>query len=491
MFRTLVELGRDLEAKDKLPPPGFYYYKEPVKWVVHLRKDRVYLESTLSEYPRPFSGRTSDLQAHLLVDEAGYALGVTKDKGGIDRRATEKHKSFCELMRDFQQWEGLSDPALREAVAWLDVALKEDRILEDPRFGEVLTKDWVSFVPEIGPLRHQHLFEHPEAKAFWLKELKTRSSPGEKMEKRQTRGECAVCGREALLVGKIPVGVKLVGNTPLHSINADAFTSFVSGSGAFKKAHIGLCFDCGDTASRAFNYLSDSEQHRRDLVRDSAKRDSLSNQIALFWMKAPSRVYVDESKTTTLDLSDMVTADWGAVLRETRGDNEMPPATPSQLLELLKSPWEPTESAFCLDDFAFYLAIVSPNVGRIALREWIAVSLNNLKGRLKKFLEAVRMISHDGDSVYPLSMGGMLDALATRNPNLTRALLRTAYTGVYPPNDLHIMAAQRLGGLFLNEAALRERNRKSRERLWDDRWPQALAAAIKLGLYYDSEEEKE
>ena len=47
MFRTLVELGRDLEAKDKLPPPGFYYYKEPVKWVVHLRKDRVYLESTL------------------------------------------------------------------------------------------------------------------------------------------------------------------------------------------------------------------------------------------------------------------------------------------------------------------------------------------------------------------------------------------------------------------------------------------------------------
>lgn len=485
MFRALVELGRGLEAEGRLAPSGFYNYSEPVKWVVHLGEDSVYLESAQSDYPRPFSGRTSGIQAHLLADEAGYALGVTKDKSGTDQRAAEKHESFRKLMRDFRQWEGLSDTALREAIDWLDTAFKGSRIRKDPRFAELLSKDWVSFVPATGPLKGEHLFEHREAKAFWLKELKARSSPGEKMEKRQMRGECAVCGRETLLVGKTPVGVKLVGNTPLHSINADAFISFVSGSGAFKKAHIGLCFECGDTAARAFNYLSDSEQHRRDLIRDSVKRDSLANQIALFWTKAPSTVYVGDR---VFDLSKMLDMDLGAVLQEKRGDDGAPPATTSQLLQLLGLPWRPTESAFHLDDFAFYLAIVSPNVGRIALREWIEVSLSDLKDRLKKFLEGVKMVSYDGGSAHPLSIGGMLDALSTKDPGLTKALLRTAYTGVSPPKDLHITAARRIGGLFLNEPTLRERNRKSRERLWDDRWPQALAAAIRLGLYYDSEE---
>ncbi|OPY66902.1 MAG: CRISPR-associated protein (Cas_Csd1) [Syntrophorhabdaceae bacterium PtaU1.Bin034] len=485
MFRALVELGRDLEARGKLPSPGFYYYKEPIKWVVHLWPDRIYLESTESEYPRPFSGRTSGIQPHLLVDEAGYALAVARNKGGTDKHAAEKHESFRSLVKDFLRYDGLSDPDLREAVRWLETALGEGRAREGSRFDEVLSKDWVSFVPEAGPLRGRHLFEHPEAKAFWLKELKNRSSPGEKKEKRQVRGECAVCGKEGLLVGRIPVGVKLVGNTPLHSINADAFTSFMSGSGAFKRGHIGLCFECGDTASRAFNYLSDSPQHRRDLVRDSAKRDSLSNQIALFWLKAPSPISVGDR---VLDLTEMI-SNFGTVLSERRNDgNGAPPATTSQLLALLELPWKPTEAALRLDDFAFYLAVVSPNVGRIALREWIEVSLGDLKERLRKFLEGAKIVAYDGTSVFPASIGGMLDALGSKNPNLTRALLRTAYTGFYPPGELHVTAAQRLGGLFPNEDALRERNRKSRERLWDDRWPQALAAAIKLGLYYDSEE---
>jgi CRISPR-associated protein Csd1 len=321
------------------------------------------------------------VQAHLLADEAGYALGISKDKNGIDKRADEKHKIFCELLREFQDWEGLKDSALREAMSWLDAVLREGRVLQDLRFSEVLSKDWVSFVPEDGPLRGQHLFEHAEAKAFWLIELQKRSSPGEKTEKRQVRGECAVCGRETMLVGKIPVGVKLVGNTPLHSINADAFTSFVSGTGAFKKAHIGLCFECGDTASRAFNYLSNSDQHRRSLIYDKKKRDALANQIALFWVKAPAQLHVGER---VLDLNDLESIDFGAALAATVGKPAL--TTTSQLLKLLELPWSPVDSSLCLDDYGFYLGILSPNVGRVALREWVAVSLAVLKKNLARFL---------------------------------------------------------------------------------------------------------
>lgn len=471
MFSALVRLGRRLEAEGRLPDPGFYYYKEPVKWIVHLWEDRVYLEAASLECPRPFSGRTSDVQAHLLSDEAGYALGVSRDKGGTDRRSGEKHKAFCALLEDFREWKGLKDPDLKDALVWLEAALDEGRVQRDPRFSEVLTKDWVSFVPETGPLRGEHLFEHGRAKAFWLEELRTRSSPGEKAEKRQVRGECAVCGREALLVGRIPVGVKLVGNTPLHSINADAFTSFVSGTGAFKKSHIGLCFECGDTASRAFNYLSGSERHRRTLVYDSQKRDSLANQIALFWLKVPAPVKIADR---VVDLSDIESIDFAVALAGSV--NKSPSTTVSQLLDLLRLPWSPVDASLRLDDYGFFLAVLSPNIGRIALREWLTVSIAVVKKNLARFLEASRIVSTRGEPPQPLSIGTMLQALESKNPNLSRELLRTAYLGYDPPQGLWTAAVNR----FRSPNVLQDPREAWRLR--------ALAGALKLGFNYREEE---
>ena len=470
MFRALVELGHDLEKKGELPHPGFYYYKEPIKWIVHLWEDRVYLDAAPLEYPRPFSGRTSDVQAHLLVDEAGYALGVNRDKNGVDKRAEEKHKAFCELLSKFREWEGLKDPGLSEAMNWLDAALKRNGLREDPRYGEILAKDWVSFVPETGPLRGQHLFEHAEARRFWMIELQSRSAPGDKKDKRRVLGQCAVCGKETVLLGKIPVGVKLVGNTPLHSINADAFTSFISGPAAFKKAHIGLCFECGDTASRAFNYLSNSEQHRRVLIFDKEKRDSLTNQIALFWLKAPAPVRIEEM---VIDLNDLASVDFGAALAGTRA--KLASTTLSQLLRLLERPWVPDNSSLRLDDYGFYLGILSPNVGRIALREWVAVSLEGVKKNLAKFLQASRIVSTRGEGAQPLSIGTLLQALESENPNLTRELLRTAYLGYDPPEGLWVAAVNR----FRIPNILQEPR---------ETWKlQALASSIRLGLYYRKE----
>ncbi|MCL5022238.1 MAG: type I-C CRISPR-associated protein Cas8c/Csd1 [Nitrospirae bacterium] len=471
MFKALVELGHDLEDKGELPSPGYYYYREPIKWVVHLWEDRVYLEAALLEYSRPFSGRTSDVQAHLLTDEAGYALGVSKDKSGTDKRAEKKHKTFCELLREFQKWEGLKNPALREATVWLDVALKEGRVRQDPRFGDVLSKDWVSFVPEAGPLFGHHLFEHAEAKHFWMVELQKRSSPGGKKENRRVQGECAVCGRKSLLVGKIPLGVKLAGNTPLHSVNADAFASFVSGASAFKKTHLGLCFECGDTASRAFNYLSNSEQHRRSLIYDREKRDSLTNQIALFWVKALAPIQVGES---ILDLNNLGSIDFGAALASTSGKPAL--ATTSQLLDMLKLPWSSADSSLSLDDYGFYLGILSPNVGRVALREWVAVSLTVLKKNLARFLEASCIVSPRGLTPQPLSIGTLLQALESRSPNLSKGLLRTAYLGYDPPQGLWVAAVNR----FRIPNILQDPREAWRL--------QALAAAIKLGRYYKGKE---
>ena len=64
-----------------------------------------------------------------------------------------------------------------------------------------------------------------------------------------------------------------------------------------------------------------------------------------------------------------------------------------QLADLLKLPWKPKDSSLRLDDYGFYLAVLSPNVGRVALREWIADSLEMIKGRLNVFLESTRIVS--------------------------------------------------------------------------------------------------
>ncbi|HDQ14057.1 MAG TPA: type I-C CRISPR-associated protein Cas8c/Csd1 [Sediminispirochaeta sp.] len=474
MFRELVELGRELEGKGRLPPPGFYLYGEPIKWVLHLWPDRVYLEAAELALPRPFSGRASSVEAHLLADEAGYALGVDKVKAGTaDRRSPEKHKAFRTLLKEFVAWSGLKAVELREAIGWLETALDSGRVRQDPRFGEILSKDWVSFVAEVGPLKGHHLFEHPEAQAFWIEEIQARSAPGEQAKKKQVVAGCAVCGDERALAGKIPLKVKLFKTNPLHSLNQDAFTSFRGGSDTSKKTHIGICYQCGDSASRAFNFLSNSEQHRRNIMRDKEKQDSLINQIALFWLKAPAPVLAGEA---ILDLSDLNTIDWGAALQEIGERGPSAEATLSQVLELLKLPWSPTDSTLTLDDYGFYLGVLSPNKGRIALREWIDVSLTEFKRHLRTYLEATLMVSPWGDAPRPLSISTLVQAVDGGNPNHTRGLLRTAYMGHRPPNGLWVSAVNRLRNPNILQTP------KEAWRL------HALAALLKLGLFFGKEE---
>jgi len=480
MFRELVMLGRDLEAKGKLPPIGFYKYKDPIRWIVSIWPNRIYLEATELDWPRPFDGRTSAIRAHPLADEAGYALGVTKQKESIDKRAAEKHIAFRDLMCKFLATSQGIDDALREAIQWVDNALERGLVREDSRYGEILSKDWVSFVPGEGTLVGQHLFEHPDVRKFWMAELEERSSPGD--GKRQVMGECAVCGETHSLVGKIPK-VKLVSTVPLHGLNADAFVSHMSGSGVFKRAHLGICFTCGETAARAFNYLSGSDQHRKTLFWDRNKRDSLANQVAIFWLKAPAPIYVGE---TVIDQEALLAA-LGAVLAEEAllDKNESPAASLSQMAQLIELPWKPKVEALNLDQYAFYLGILSPNVGRIAVRDWFATSLAELHDHLAQFLKATRIVSSWGDPARPHSIATLLKAVGVSksqtlnsNPNFTRGLLRTAYLGHNPPHGLLEFAVSR----FRIAAVLQDKRENWRV--------QALASAIKLSLFFRKEEIK-
>lgn len=474
MFRELVELGKRLQGEGKLPPPGFYPYAEPIRWVVHFSPGEAELREASLDWARPYSGRTSGLEAHLLADEGAYALGVDPGPKG-----QEKHRLFLELLDKFLGWKGLRDPNLRQAVGELLLLLRSGRLQGHPLFPRVRPKDWVSFVPEWGPLAGQHFFQHPEAQAFWQEELAERSAPGAKGNKRAVLGECAVCGASPVrLVGKIPLGVRLAGTKPLHSFNASAFPSFQGGAEPEKQAPLGLCFPCGDTATRAFNYLVDHPLHRLDLVRERESRDSLANQTALFWLKAPGPLEVGGEAWGEEDLLRNL-----AQVLAGKGEGEAPPPALGQLEALLRLPWRPKEAGLTLEAYAFYLAVVSPNVGRVAVREWIATSLAQLQKHLASFLEGLRVVGPWGEPPRVPSLGEVLEALGSENPNLVRGLLRTAYLGQSPPKGLWQTALDRLRNprLWNPDRGDWERRRSL--------WP--LVAALKLGLFHGREEAKE
>jgi len=455
MFKEIIELGKQLELEGRLPPPGFYYYSEPIKWVIHLcfvNLDNFKIEAMEpKDVPRPFCGRRSDIQAHPLVDEAGYALGVAKEKGGgFNKKASEKHGAFVKLLRKIYRSPEIRDRDLKLAI-WL-IQLKRTRngIKKINRFSDILNKDWTSFVFDDGPFADQHLFEHPEIKLFWQEELKERTRQNTDAGKAKT-GVCSICGKSSQMARKIPVGVKLYKPNPLHSFNKDAFVSQMEGVNVFDdKAHLGQCVICGDTIARTLNYLTSNEYHYKIITQDrkdgKLNTDSARNQFALFWLKDEQPIKVGE---TTIEPAELLKNLSLVISRPALAEKDAPPPDLMQLENMLKTPWTGRDASINIANNAFYLLVLSPNKGRIAVRDWIYISLDRLQQNLKTFLDAQRIIDPDGKEKRCFGIPDILKAIEASNiskppykaveianPNISRQLLRTAYLGEPPPSAL-------------------------------------------------------
>lgn len=493
MFKEIVELGRRLEAEDRLPPPGFYNYGQPIKWVVHLwleDPDKLHLENSEINKPRPFCGRTSGSEAHPLVDEAAYVIGVAKEKGGgSDDKATEKHREFLSLLQKICNSPEIKDEKLRMAMRHIESMLRNRVIAKLGNFKDILNKDWVSFVFDDGPFKDQHLHEHPEIQKFWQEELKERTRQNTDKGKAKT-GVCSICGQPIQMAKKIPVGVKLYKPNPLHSYNVDSFVSQLTGTQVFKKAHLGQCVICGDTIARTLNYLTGDELHYKIIAQDrrdgKLNTDSARNQFALFWLKVEQPMKVKER---TLDPTELLKNVSFIMSRTDSVDKNAPPPDLSQLEDMLNLPWTGRDASVNIADNAFYLLILSPNKGRIAVRDWIHISLDKLQQNLKSFLDAQRIIDPDGKEKRCFGIPEILKAVEASNiskeqykaveignPNVSRQLLRTAYLGEPPPSVL------------LESAVMCMRNMKIFEK---PNTQHVLMATLKMFLTYKKKGVKE
>ncbi len=507
MLDALVNLAGDEDFAQELPPTGFYNYSQPIRWTVQISEDSARLEESNLEgihWARPYTGRTSGIDPHPLADEASYALGKdTDDKGKKDDRASDKHASFVALLEKIQATESVGEN-LREATGQILKAIRQGWLEKDARYNDINSKDWVAFELSYGPLAGKRLFTLPEARAFWVAEAQERIAVRDSANN-IVMGECAVCGQNKPLIGRIPVGVKLISKPgPLHSLNASAFVSGRTDT----KGHNNLCYECGDTASRAFNALASDKEHRRIIVMDKSvggkvKLDSLRNQVALFWIEKGSQplpqtdfdffsVMGDLMKPVSASNDDLEEdSEEKPKTKAKKGkqadvDVPRPQATLSQLSNFLNIRYQATNYMTNLDGAKFALAIFSPNVGRTALRQWLYKDLDKVIPNARLYLNATKINSSWGETGEPQSINALMEAIDSKNPNLTRDLISTAYEGTLPPQEMQAAAVRRFVTLMVKGQQDKQLAEWQRQRHLH-----SLAAALKLSLFYKAIRESE
>ena len=517
MFKELLELGQRLEQKGNLPPPGFYFYKEPIKWVIHCYPDEpsrsTIRPAALDKLPRPYSGRTSGTQAYPLADEAAYVLGIDRGKGkGKD--TAKKHSEFLQLLDKISTSLKRDDPAISKSVIRIKSLIENGQLKSSSHWNQIESKDWVSIQVEGLHSDGKQLFQHPAITRYWVEELAERCLPSEGIAKSKPIGECGISGRgESSLVGRIPLAVTLFKPAPLHSLNADAFVSGMEGTGVFKSCHVGQSIEAGDLIARTLNYLRSQPLHHKILAKaieaGKLNTDSPQNLFAFYWIEQAEKVEgalsIDPSELLSkatlflggTDDGESRINDNGTETGATKHTTTTKlPVDLSQLEALLNIPWTGQQHALRIDDNAFCLLMLSPNKGRISIREWLKVGLGHLKANLKTFLAAQRIETLDGSDPRCFAISDLLRALEESNisqpeykakefasPNSARALLRSCYLGEAPPASLLEPAVICFRH---HKVLLRHEQKSERERF--ARLQHQLAAVMKLILTHPKSE---
>jgi CRISPR-associated protein Csd1 len=218
----------------------------------------------------------------------------------------------------------------------------------------------------------------------------------------------------------------------ITSFNQSAFRSL----GKTQTTNAPLCYECGSSAIQALNYLIGARRHHAVISRDGSKsrNQPMRNQLAVFWLR---QLHRQQTGGEELDLDASLAA---LMSDDYEYEPGAPPPEEAQIEALLKLPWTGNEDATRLDDNGFYLAVLSANKGRLVVREWIVLSLRELRDNLTRFLTAARITDPFGKRARLLPVPMLTGALEGEHAERVRDLLRTAYLGAPPTRGLLISA---------------------------------------------------
>lgn len=335
-------------------------------------------------------------------------------------------------------------------------------------------------------------FEKRASQEFWLEYLTDELALSQK-------GQCSITGARRQLVQTIPQEIVVMGQKcQISSFNKSAFTSF----GKEQTANASISVEAIAKAIQSLQHLANHPRHHTVLARGDTKSgtDPLRNYFAIFWLQRGEPEEFDGEKFNMEDVLALPLKEY--FLEENEEDDEQdsnrfaPPVDLQQLDELLKSPWTGKETKEELPENTFQLAILSANTGRLVMRDWISVSISQLRQNLIRFYDALKIISPWGDTnrVFPIPAivkalqsepradasdpmeGGLFKKrrnVDSRHSDLVRSFVRSAYLGHRPDPGILTGAVQRF------------RNPKT---LGSHAEIHVLAGTIKLILTYNRKE---
>ncbi|SPJ15505.1 conserved hypothetical protein [Syntrophobacter sp. SbD2] len=453
MLKELYEAA-DRFTHDKRWLPPFYKEKSP-KWVIEIMNtegifnDKAFREDEFRKLFAPDRQRSStsvENKPYLGLDKAKFVLQFPHPR--------TEWPPFWKLMREAA--EKTKDKALNDIV----------NFAQSDAFNEVIKKlknkagadDLVGFRLYANS---DFPFESSNIQKFWLEYLANELRLAHK-------GQCSVTGEQLDLAKIIPQEIVVMGQKcQISSFNKDAFNSF----GKKQTANASISVKAIAKAIQTLQYLSNHPRHRAVLARGETRGgvDPLQNYFAVFWLQ---RDETGESDGREVNLEEMLSLPLREdFLDESKEDSEStepftPPVDLQQLDNFLRSPWTGKEIDQDPPDNQFYLGILSANTGRLVIRDWITVSLAQLRHNLVRFSSGLKIIGPWGDTkrIYPIPLlvkalrseprsdafdpkdGGLFKKRRTmdsRHSELVRSLIRTAYLGDLPDPGTLRSAVQR------------------------------------------------
>ncbi len=363
-------------------------------------------------------GRTSNVLARLLLDNEKYVLGLPE----TDHSA----KCMKAYLGKLHQYENIS--AVKEVINFYEKnkeqGLKAARKVFESRVQSKELKSGTNFSFLVRRKDGNDTVVHSASEL--IEEIRRRYEENEKKLKGSSRDSCSICGKSEYRVRNLSTHGTIAGVLPRNSLGnyliayeGNAFSSY----GLEGNDNSLVCTHCAKAYVEAMNWLLaphswvSSEKKRKPRPVFKNRKDISDDTAVVFWLK-------EKSELSDLELLD--------------APNE------AAIQALFDSVTRGKATATrTVDTDLFYALTISGSAARIAVRDWIETSVENLRKNLAQWFRDVEIGQYDKESktvknTFP-RLWELVRSVKGKSANKVQhgrigvALWRCAVLGMRPP----------------------------------------------------------
>ncbi|WP_062109020.1 type I-C CRISPR-associated protein Cas8c/Csd1 [Bacillus niameyensis] len=332
-IQRLIEFAE--EHPEVFPPLGFK--KQKIDWIVDIDDgDCIFNKANKNEMIVPTIGRSgSSITPILLVDKADYVFGwAPSDKER--ERSQIRHAAYTSLLEEYIAVAGDQDAQALLSVLKSDISFDEDLKVNDFIVFRIRGENYLHENKSVANFWSSFIQPEPDEKSYII--------------------PCQFCGKVAPVMERHSIHFIINGErTKMISANENAYESHLN-----KNSYVApTCFVCDQKYGQTLDYLlqkppkTDAGDHMF----------SVGDLAYVYWLRGSS---------AQVNVANAMVMMHDANLKEMKG----------QLEQVFKGKKERSNfKDFCL-------LVLSPNKGRLVVREFIEESMGVIHERILQFLEA-------------------------------------------------------------------------------------------------------